>query len=86
MFQIGLQARRNRDPVPELRHRDVLRVRQSAGRRAKKMVCGSIIGLRLSVGILMQHAFPDRQPDDFQIEENGPMLDIVEVILQALFQ
>src|SRR5690242_15523891 len=37
-----------------------------------------------SVGVLVEEALHDRQPHDLQVERDRPVLDVVEVVLDAL--
>src|SRR5262245_10684602 len=36
--------------------------------------------------MLVNKSLPDRQPHDFQIEPNGPMLDVIEIALNPFFK
>src|SRR5580700_10629356 len=41
---------------------------------------------RRLVCVLVEEALDDRQPHDLHIETNGPVLDVVEIILDALLE
>ena len=41
--------------------------------------------IRTSVGVLLEKAFDERQPHDLQVEPDRPVLDVVQVVLDPLF-
>src|SRR6266853_3427785 len=43
-----------------------------------------VMTTRRLVGMLVEEALHDRQPHDFQIEADRPVLDVIEVVLDAL--
>src|SRR5437868_15025792 len=38
------------------------------------------------VGMLVEEALEDRQPDDLEVEADRPVLDVIEVVLDALLE
>src|SRR5215475_134289 len=45
-----------------------------------------VMTTRPLVGMFVEEAFDDREPDDFQVETDGPILDVVEVVLNPLVE
>src|SRR5947207_3065899 len=45
-----------------------------------------VMTTRRLVGMLVEEAFDDRQPDDLQVETDRPVLDVIEVVLDALVE
>src|SRR2546429_4292020 len=41
---------------------------------------------RSLIGILVDKAVPERHPENFHVKDQGPVLDIVQVMLKALLQ
>src|SRR5689334_10281500 len=38
------------------------------------------------VGMLVEEAFDDRQPDDLEVEAHRPVLDVIKVVFDALLE
>src|SRR5580765_7944130 len=47
---------------------------------------GALCPAPFLVGMLVEEAPDDRQPDDFEVETDRPVLDVVEVVLDALVE
>src|SRR2546421_12479511 len=45
-----------------------------------------VITTRCLVGMLVEKASDDRQPHDLEIEPHRPVLDVIEVVLDALLE
>src|SRR4051812_46841042 len=45
-----------------------------------------VITTRRLVGMLVEKASDDRQPHDLEIEPDRPVLDVIEVVLEALVE
>src|SRR4051794_10177875 len=43
-------------------------------------------GRDLSIGVFMEKTAPDCHPKNFEVQEEGPVLDIIQVMLKAWLQ
>src|SRR5215831_16493799 len=64
------------------------------GQRRKEFLCPVPLALcptytrsrTTLVSMFVEEAFDDREPDDFQVESDRPVLDVVEVVLNTLVE
>src|SRR5215813_13224502 len=47
---------------------------------------GDLRGRDLSIGVFMEKTAPDCHPKNFEVQEEGPVLDIIQVMLKAWLQ